>query len=145
MLQIRTQAEFDALETLTNEERATRLKECSPISHAAIIAQLRHRQKCRETNQTIPLYYRHIEDEEYAAPTSITDFDEELCIKDYSNFKELIRGGHNLGKEVYYISIVEHRDEILMDIAKSNQITIAKALNLTQSKLSSILEILKVL
>jgi len=48
-------------------------------------------------------------------------------------------------KEDYYLNVVRFKTDILMGVAKTNQSVVAKQLNMTQTKLSNILDILKVL
>ena len=62
----------------------------------------------------------------------------------YTEFKEAITKT-TLTEETYYSNIIEHRNEILLDIAKNNQTIVAKALNMSQSKLSAIIMVLKYL
>jgi len=48
-------------------------------------------------------------------------------------------------EEDYYLNVVRFKTDILMGVAKTNQSVVAKQLNMTQTKLSNILDILKVL
>ena len=51
----------------------------------------------------------------------------------------------SLTKDMYYSMIVKVKDQILLDIAKTGQVHVAKKLNMTQPRLSAIACILRVL
>lgn len=63
---------------------------------------------------------------------------------DYENFKILIKT-ERLDSTKYYKELVRFKDDIILDIAYRNQKEVATDLNLHQSKLSTIVNILKVL
>jgi len=63
----------------------------------------------------------------------------------YNEFKRNLELGHKFTKEEYYSHVVEHKNAILIDIAKQGQVATGKDLGIHQTKLSAIAEILKVL
>jgi len=63
---------------------------------------------------------------------------------DYQNFKILAQN-KDLGKLDYYQNIVKFKDDILYDVANRGQSVVAAELNIPQPKLSTIVNVLKVL
>lgn len=63
----------------------------------------------------------------------------------YQEFKDQLQTNHKFDKVEYYQLIVQHKDEILLDIQKTTQQKVAQDLNMAQIKLSHILNILRVL
>ena len=63
------------------------------------------------------------------------------------NYKEWIASlsKHHYSNKEYYTNIVKYRTEIIEDIDEHNQSIVAEKLRMTQPKLGSILNILKVL
>ena len=50
-----------------------------------------------------------------------------------------------MSKDVYYKSIIQFAPEIMLDIHKTNQTEVSERLNMTQTKLSNMLNILRYL
>jgi hypothetical protein len=59
----------------------------------------------------------------------------------YEEFLSIIKT-EKLSKEDYYANLVIHKDEILLDIQRTTQQEVALKLNMSRSKLSSLLNLL---
>lgn len=60
----------------------------------------------------------------------------------YKEFLEAIQTTH-IAEETYYKALVQFKDNILLDIAKTNQGVVARRLRIHKTKLGPILNILK--
>jgi len=47
------------------------------------------------------------------------------------------------GHDDFYLALIEHRTELILDIARRNQARVARDLEITQTQLSHITQILK--
>lgn len=63
----------------------------------------------------------------------------------YNDFKASIASNEQLTKTQYYTLIVTHAQDILQDIEDQGQAQTASDLNISQTKLSHIVNVLKVL
>ena len=61
----------------------------------------------------------------------------------YQQFKEQLSQNHKMPKVDYYYSLYQYRSDIIKDVALRNQEKVAKDLNIHQTKLSYILNLLK--
>ncbi len=64
--------------------------------------------------------------------------------QNYTDFITLI-GNEEISKTLFYKSLVLYRKELLIDINDNGQIKVAKKLGMNQTKLSSIVQVLRVL
>ena len=63
----------------------------------------------------------------------------------YTEFITAINSNDQMPKEEYYANLIDFKDDILIEVAKHGQAQVAEQLNMTQPKLSAILNILKIL